>query len=234
MTEITLRSDLKVSFIQQVGSDDMIAAAARVSTTGQTGMAQQGIDGLIGYLLKHRHGSPFECGSMTVAIEAPIFVAREAMRHRIGWGYSETSARYMELQPQFYVPTQERPLSPSGTSARPTFTRLGNEPYAEGVRALTKAYQQSYDDYEYLLSLGWAREMARSVLGTGIYTTWYATANPRSIMHFLGLRTSSENATFPSYPQYEIEQVAQQVEKLFATHWPISHARWHEHGRVAP
>ena len=231
---IKLRNDLNVTCIQQVGDDATIASAARVSTSGVTEASSDGMDGLIGYLMKHRHGSPFEHGSLTVAIEAPIFVAREFMRHRVGWSYSEASARYMDMEPEFYVPTEARPLAPTGSSARPTFTALGKDAYHEGVRAMTRSYENAYGDYEYLLDLGWAREIARGVLGTGIYTSWYATANPRSIMHFLSLRTHSEDAAFVSYPQWEIEQVAQRIEKIFSEKWPITHQKWVANGRVAP
>ena len=234
VADIRLRSDLNVSCIQQIGSDAAIAAAARVSTSGVTSASSDGMDGLINYLLQHRHGSPFEHGSLTVAIEAPIFVAREFMRHRVGWSYSEASARYMDMEPEFYVPSEERPLAPMGSSARPVFAALGREPYIEGVKTLTKSYENAYSDYEYLLDLGWAREVARAVLGTGVYTSWYATANPRSIMHFLSLRTHEEKATFVSYPQWEIERVARSIERVFAEHWPITHAKFVANGRVAP
>lgn len=234
VTDIKLRSDLFVSCVQQVGGDDAIAAAARVSTAGVTAASSEGAEGLINYLMAHRHGSPFEHGSLTVAIQAPIFVAREFMRHRAGWSYSEASARYMDMEPEFYAPREDRPLAPVGSSARPAFALIGKDAYAEGLKTLRLSYESAYRDYEYLLDLGWAREIARGVLGTGIYTSWYATANPRSIMHFLSLRTYEENSTYPSYPQYEIEQVARGIEGIFSEYWPITHAKWMANGRVAP
>lgn len=231
---IQLRSDVSVELVQHVGSDQVIAAAARVSTgaSGEPGAD----DGLIKYLLKHKHGSPFEHGSVTVRVEAPIFVAREWMRHRSGWSYNEESARYKDLDPVFWIPSATRPIIPTGSSARPTFSVCTDPALTDQVQdAMAWSYETSYRSYRALIDAGIAREVARAVLGTGVYTSFYATANPRSVMHFLGLRTHEPfAATFVSYPQWEIEQGARELEKIFAQHWPATYRHWRENGRVAP
>jgi thymidylate synthase (FAD) len=95
-------------------------------------------------------------------------------------------------------------------------------------------YGAAYHCYLESLADGVAKEVAREVLPVGIYSTMYATANARSIMHFLSLRTEDEDATFVSHPQYEIAQVAQEIERLFAQSFPLIHSAWDKNGRVAP
>jgi thymidylate synthase (FAD) len=99
----------------------MIASAARVSTGKDLSeVLNETEDGkLINYLMKHRHGSPFEHNSMTFRISAPIFVFREFHRHRVGWSYNEVSARYKQLDPKFYIYPADRPLIQEGSSAHP-------------------------------------------------------------------------------------------------------------------
>jgi len=109
-------SEISVDVIQQVGSDDMIAAAAWVGTTAgealEKAQAEPGkVGGLIKYLMAHRHGSVFEHGSITFSVHAPIFVWREWHRHRIGFSYNEESGRYKQLEPVFYLPPRERPMA---------------------------------------------------------------------------------------------------------------------------
>ena len=113
--DIQFTSDITVRLIQQCGSDSIIAGAAWVSTSGPEAESKAADDpakvpGLIRYLMKHRHGSPFEHGMLTMCVHAPIFVWREWHRHRIGWAYNEESGRYKTLAPVFYVPPSDRPM----------------------------------------------------------------------------------------------------------------------------
>ena len=85
-----------------------------------------------------------------------------------------------------------------------------------------------------MLDAGVAREVARTVLPVGIYSSMYATCNARALMHFLSLRTKHEDATFPSFPQREIEMVAEKMEACFAELMPLTYAAWQANGRVAP
>lgn len=236
MEDVVFRDDITVSFVQQVGGDLDIVRAARVST-GREGADESpgAVAGLIGYLMKHRHGTPFEHGSLTVRVEAPIFVAREWFRHRIGWSYNETSGRYSLLKPVFWVPKSGRPCA-EGVGFKPARPKLDTVPAveADARRELQVGYAVAWDQYQRMLKAGVAREVARSVLPLGIYTSFYATCNPRSLMHFLSLRTHEPDAERVSYPQAEIEDAARQLEELLRQFWPVTAAAWNANGRTAP
>ena len=235
-----LRNDLPVELVQHVGSDAGIAAAARVSTgTDAEGFTPESLNraadhGLIDFLMRNRHGSPFEHGSMTFRVEAPIFVAREFMRHRIGWSYNEASGRYRELDMDFYAPEPGRPLvqvgKPGAYEFVPAEWTVGNR----ARKSMVAAYGQAATAYQDMLEDGVAKEVARMVLPVGIYTQFYATCNPRSLMHFLSLRTKDDEAKFPSYPMHEIEQVARQMEEHFRALYPSTATCFDANGRVAP
>lgn len=239
MSEIAFRSEPSVDLVQSMGQDSSVVSSARVSVVGAEAAQYEDADatehyGLINYLMVHRHGTPFEHSGMTFRIEAPIFVFREFHRHRVGWGYNEMSGRYTELHPVFHIPAADRPLVNVGTSARPKMAPGTPEQYERLVMRMSAAYGAAYEAYLDALEDGVAKEVAREVLPVGIYSTMYATANMRSVMHFLSLRTEDENATFVSHPQYEIQQVARRIEQIFATTFPLVHAAWDKNGRVAP
>lgn len=238
MTEVILKSTIDVEEIQCVGSDDMIAHAAMVSTRGvlASQMPPDKVPGLIRYLMANRHGTPFEHGSLTIRVHAPIKVWREWHRHRIGWSYNEESGRYKQLDPVFWIAPRERPMiRPMGfKSSRPAFAHATDEEYDLYVESAQRGYQAAYAEYEYMLSLEIDRGLARDVLGVGIFSACYCTANPRSIMAFLELRTDRPEAKRPSKPLWEIDNAAQQLEAIFAARWPIAHAAWVEYGRQAP
>ncbi len=233
---IHYRSDCSLEVFQQVGSDIHIAIAAWQSTDlNPEGKRERDPSKTINYLLKHRHGSPFEEGYLSVNVEAPIFVAREWMRHRVQ-SYSEVSARYVKLLPYFWLPYDDRPLRNVGSSARPIMGD-GDRPdddYLLTTTTLSKVYQVAWDAYEGLEGEGIAREVARAALPVGIYTRFTARLNPRSIMHFLSLRTHDPHAQFISYPQAEIEEPARELEECLKKYWPQTHASFHKNGRVSP
>ncbi len=239
MTEITLTSEITVEEVQHTGDDAMLAHAAMVSTQGVLAggpLPEEKVSGLLNYLMKHRHGTPFEHGSLTVRVHAPIKVWREWHRHRIGWSYNEESGRYKQLDPLFYVPPRDRPMiRPEGfKSARPAFDTATDEEYQDVCDYLRDGYSMAYDIYEKLLRRDVDRGLARDVLGVGIYSACYCTANPRSIMSFLELRTDHPEARRPSKPLYEIRVAADKLEAIFARLWPVTHAAWAENGRMAP
>ena len=236
MTQIVLKSTIGVDYVQHCGGDAVVVAAARVSTLGAASATGQEEAGLIGYLMKNRHGTPFEHGSLTVRVHAPIKVWREWHRHRVGWSYNEESGRYKQLDPVFYVPPPERPMIRPDhfKSSRPDFLAASDGQYRDIVRTLEEGYADSYRRYEELLALGADRGLARDVLGVGIYSACYCTANPRSIMHFLELRTRRDDAARPSRPLWEIANAAGQLEELFAKHWPITYKAWATNGRQSP
>lgn len=239
MTEIIFKSEIDVEEIQCVGDDVTVAHAAMVSTRGL--MTDQGVTpekaaGLINYLMKSRHGTPFEHGMLTVRVHAPIKVWREWHRHRIGWSYNEESGRYKQLEPVFWLPPRERKMiRPTGfKSSRPEFANATDDEYALITESLRRGYQAAYAEYEYMLSLEADRGLARDVLGVGIFSACYCTANPRSIMAFLELRTEREDARRPSKPLWEIASAAGKLEAIFARHWPITYAAFCNNGRMAP
>jgi thymidylate synthase (FAD) len=231
------RSSMTVDLVKHAAEDTDVTFAARVSTQGgetRFNEASEKDAGLINYLMRDRHGSPFEHTSLTFYIEAPIFVAREFMRHRAGWSYNEESGRYKELAPTFYVPADGRPLRQAGKPGAYRF-ELGTYKQWMAVSGdLKRISIEAYSTYQRLLDLGVAREVARMVLPVNIYTSFYATCNARSLMHFLSLRTQRENAAFPSFPQREIEWVAEGMETEFARLMPLTYAAYQENGRVAP
>ncbi|MFF9287494.1 FAD-dependent thymidylate synthase [Streptomyces griseosporeus] len=237
--EPTFRSDVTVELVKHTASDADVLFAARVSTLGEQSLAELQKDperskGLINYLMRDRHGSPFEHNSMTFLISAPIFVFREFMRHRVGWSYNEESGRYRELQPVFYVPGPDRKLVQVGKPGRYEFEQGDVEQASVAYEQMTLAYQEAYDSYRGMLSAGIAREVARAVLPVGLYSSMYATCNARSLMHFLGLRTTHPDATTPSFPQREIEMVGEKMEAAWAELMPLTYAAFNANGRVAP
>jgi thymidylate synthase (FAD) len=236
--EIIFRSDMTVELVKASASDADVIWAARVSTAGEQSLDEIGEDparsaGLINYLARERHGSPFEHTSMTFFISAPIFVFREFMRHRIA-SYNEESGRYRELSPVFYVPDADRKLIQIGKAGAYTFVDGTKEQLEITEAAMKEAYTLAYKQYQVMLDAGIAREVARAVLPVGLYSSMYVTMNARALMNFLSLRTAREGSHFPSYPQREIEMVAEKMEVEFARLMPLTHAAFEKSGRVTP
>lgn len=174
------------------------------------------IQGLINFLYRERHMSPFEHGSMTFFIDTPIFVAREFMRHRT-FSYNETSGRYKELEPRFYLIDSDRPVVQKGKVGAYKFDGGTDEQYGHVFASTTIAYSGAWNAYKNMLDQGVAREVARNVLPVGTMTQFYATANPRNIMQFLLLR-NDDNAL------YEIREVAKVIEEQFAEQMPLTYS----------
>lgn len=238
-TKPSFRSEVTVDLVKHAAGDSDVLWAARVSTAGEQSLEELSKDperskGLINFLMRDRHGSPFEHNSMTFFISAPIFVFREFMRHRVGWSYNEESGRYRELQPVFYVPDATRKLVQEGRPGKYVFVDGTQEQQDLTERAMTESYRQAYEAYQEMLAAGVAREVARAVLPVGLYSSMYATCNARSLMHFLGLRTQHEAAKVPSFPQREIEMVGEKMEEQWARLMPLTHAAFNGNGRVAP
>ncbi len=237
-TELIFTDRITVEYVRHMGDDRALVEAMMVSTKGLDAAesADKAVEGRINFLMEKRHGTPFECSGLTVRVHTPIKVWREWHRHRVGWSYNEESGRYKNLDPVFYVPPRTRPMiRPEGfKSSRPAFDTATDEEYEETVSILKSGYADAYRCYEKMLALQVDRGLARDVLGVGIYSACYCTANPRSIMHFLELRTTEPTAKRPSAPLYEIEVAARQLETIFATHWPITYKAWVKHGRQCP
>jgi thymidylate synthase (FAD) len=236
--EIVFRDDMTVELVKSSASDADVIWAARVSTAGETTLEKVGESsdrdaGLINYLARERHGSPFEHTSMTFFVSAPIFVFREFMRHRIA-SYNEESGRYRELRPVFYIPNKDRKLVQVGKTGAYTFVDGTPEQLDLTVNAIKETCTLAYENYQKILASGVAREVARAVLPVTLYSSMYVTMNARALMNFLSLRTSSPDSHFPSYPQREIEMVAEKMEKHFAELMPMTYAAFQKSGRIAP
>lgn len=240
--EIKYKSTIDVELIQSMGGDYMVVAAAKVSTNGPAARAfatpesVEANKGLINYLVKQRHGTPFEHSALTFFVHAPIFVWREWHRHRIA-SYNEESARYKQLEPIFYLPDRERPMMKvdGWKPGRPKFTRCEDDLVFERLCGNLRAvYEHAYLSYEDNLSLGIDPGLARDCLPVGIYSGCWVTVNPRALMVFLSLRVGEPTAAFPSYPLWEIDIAARAAEQCFAKGWPITHKAFVDNGRVAP
>jgi len=236
--EIVFRDDVTVELVKASANDADVIWAARVSTAGEKSLDDINSDparsaGLINYLARERHGSPFEHTSMTFFVSAPIFVFREFMRHRIA-SYNEESGRYRELSPVFYIPNKSRKLVQTGKTGHYIFVDGTDEQYATTVEAMKDAYRVAYESYQKMLDAGVAREVARAVLPVATYSSMYVTMNARALMNFLSLRTTREGSHFPSYPQREIEMVAEKMEEHFKKLMPMTYEAFEKSGRVAP
>ena len=242
---IEFRSDITVELVRSSAHDSDVLFAARVSTQGEKTLAADQLEGaeteqdvkrnrgLINFLMRDRHGSPFEHNSMTFYVQAPIFVFREFMRHRIA-SYNEESGRYRELNPVFYVPSPQRNLVQVGKPGAYEFLPGTAEQSALVEQQTRDVSLHAFAAYQRMLEAGVAREVARIILPLNIYSSMYVTMNARSLMNFLSLRTKREDSTFPSFPQREIEMAAEQMEDHFATLMPLTHAAFNKNGRVAP
>jgi thymidylate synthase (FAD) len=241
VSEIKFRSDVTVELVRSNAKDSDVLFAARVSTQGEQTLesasagteASERDKGLINYLMRDRHGSPFEHNSMTFYVQAPIFVFREFMRHRIA-SYNEESGRYKELSPVFYVPGPERNLVQIGKTGHYEFIPGSAEQVALVEQEARTTSQQAYESYKRMLEAGVAREVARIVLPLNIYSSMYVTMNSRALMNFLSLRTSREGTHFPSFPQREIEMCAEKMEDAWAELMPYTYEAFNKNGRVAP
>ena len=206
-TPIQFRSDMTVELVRSSAHDSDGLFAARVSTQGEKTLdaAASGAEatdrdrGLINYLMRDRHGSPFEHNSMT-----------------------------------FYVPGAERRLVQIGKPGAYEFVEGTPEQTELAVAESKAAAQFAYDSYQRMLAAGIAREVARGVLPVSTYSSMYVTMNARSLMNFLSLRTKHPESHFPSFPQREIEMVAEQMESFWAELMPLTHAAFQAGGRVAP
>ena len=238
MDEVSFRDDVTVELVRGSASDADVIFAARVSTAGEQSLEDVNGDaerstGLINYLMRERHGSPFEHNSLTFFVRAPIFVWREHMRHRIA-SYNEESGRYRQLEPVFYVPSRERAIQQVGKTGAYEFLPGTPEQYDLIEARMQQSCRDAYSAYIDMLDAGVAREVARMVLPVSIYSSAYVTLNARSLMNFLSLRRKAEGSHFPSYPQREIEMVAERYEDEWARLMPLTHRAFVNNGRVAP
>jgi thymidylate synthase (FAD) len=213
--------------LDAVMADDLsVVNAARVSFGARVEAMDDRNAGLVRFLMRERHGTPFEHNLFRFHIKAPLFVTREWQRHRVG-SFNERSGRYSELPDEFYVPAAEDVRTQVGKPGAYTFESLPDE-LAEQVReGIAASYAESYKRYQELLADDVAKEVARTVLPVGLYTEFYWSLNARSLMNFLSLRNAAA-------AQLEIRVYAEAAEHHFAGAMPVTHASFVEQGRTAP
>ncbi|HEY6584525.1 MAG TPA: FAD-dependent thymidylate synthase [Gaiellaceae bacterium] len=208
-------------------ADDLsVVNGARVSFARHKTEMDDSDAGLIRFLMRERHGTPFEHNSFRFHIRAPIFVAREWFRHRVG-SFNEFSMRYARATDDFYVPAPEDVRTQIGKPGAYSFEAV-SDAVAEVTREeLRRVYETAFETYEKLVELGVARELARAALPVGAYTEFYWTVNARALMNFLSLR-NSETA------QREIRRYAEACEHFFSERMPITYEAFVASGRVSP
>jgi thymidylate synthase (FAD) len=208
-----------------LASDLAVVNAARVSFNASSDEMTERDEGLIRFLMRDTHGSPFEHGYFRFIVKAPIFVVREHHRHRAGHSYNEWSGRYSKLEAEFYVPDYVRTQvgKPGAYSFEPVEPDV-REAAREEIRA---AADDAFAAYERMLEQGVAKEVARMVLPLSMYTKYFWSCNPRSLMHFCSLRNSE-------HAQYEIREYAKAAEGFLERLMPVTHAAFVAGGRTAP
>jgi thymidylate synthase (FAD) len=211
---------------EAMASDLSVVNGARVSFARHKTEMDESDEGLIRFLMRDRHGTPFEHNAFRFHIRCPIFVAREWFRHRIG-SFNEFSMRYARATDEFYLPAPEDVRTQVGKPGSYSFEPVPDEVAETTREELQAVYESAYAAYERLVELGVARELARCVLPVGAYTEFYWTVNARALMNFVSLR-AAETA------QREIRRYAEAVEAFFAERMPVTHAAFVAAGRVAP
>jgi thymidylate synthase (FAD) len=208
-------------------ADDLsVVNGARVSFARRKTEMDDSDAGLIRFLMRDRHGTPFEHNAFRFHVRCPIFVAREWFRHRVG-SFNEFSMRYARATDDFYVPEPEDVRSQVGKPGAYSFEPVADE-LAEATREELRAvYETAFATYERLVEQGVARELARAVMPVGAYTEFFWTVNARSLMNFVSLR-AAETA------QREIRRYAEAVESFLAERMPVTHEAFVANGRVAP
>jgi len=208
-------------------ADDLsVVNGARVSFARRKEEMDESDEGLVRFLMRDRHGTPFEHNSFRFHVRTPIFVAREWFRHRVG-SFNEFSMRYAKATDDFYVPEPEDVRTQVGKPGAYSFDPVSPEVAETTREELQAVYAAAYAAYEKLVELGVARELARCALPVGAYTEFFWTVNARALMNFLSLR-AAETA------QREIRRYAEACEVFFAEKMPVTHAAFIANGRVAP
>jgi len=207
-----------VRVIDYMGDDAAICQAARVSY-GKGTKAVSNDEGLIRYLMRHWHSTPFEMCEIKLHVKLPVFVARQWIRHRTA-NVNEYSARYSILDREFYIP------APDALAAQSTVNNQGRGELLEGEEAarvleiLKGDAMRAYDNYESMLSQegqkGLARELARMNLPANIYTQWYWKVDLHNLFHFLRLRADA-------HAQYEIRVYAETICEIVADWVPLAY-----------
>ena len=210
-----------------VMADDLsVVNGARVSFARRKEEMDESDEGLIRFLMRERHGTPFEHNAFRFHVRCPIFVAREWFRHRVG-SFNEFSMRYARASDEFYVPDADDVRTQVGKPGSYSFEPVSDELAEQTREKLQEVYDAAYQTYEELVEAGVAREVARAALPVGAYTEFYWTVNARSLMNFISLR-NSETA------QREIRRYAEACERFLEEQMPVTYAAFVANDRTAP
>ncbi len=209
-----------------MATDLSVVNAARVSFARRKEEMDESDEGLIRFLMRDRHGTPFEHNSFRFHIRTPLFVAREWFRHRIG-SFNEFSMRYARATDEFYIPEPEDVRSQVGKPGAYSFEPVSDELAETAREELRAVYEAAYAAYERLVEAGVARELARAAIPVGAYTEFYWTVNARALMNFVSLRAADT-------AQREIRRYADACELFLAEKMPVTHASFVASDRVAP
>jgi thymidylate synthase (FAD) len=206
-----------VRVIDYMGDDAAICQAARVSY-GKGTKSVQNDEGLIRYLMRHWHSTPFEMCEIKLHVKLPVFVARQWIRHRTA-NVNEYSARYSILDREFYIPAPEQLAAQSVINNQGRGEALTEAEAARVLDILKSDAAQCYDHYQEMISddgkQGLARELARMNLPANIYTQWYWKVDLHNLFHFLRLRADT-------HAQYEIRVYADAIAKVVADWVPAA------------
>jgi len=227
MSEVQFSSDMSVESLGHLGDDTTPLVAAWTSTYDSEEIQKRLQDdkrtrGFRKYLIREKHLVPFEHQVMTFRIDAPIFVTRQILKHRIS-SISEESGRYSELRPKFWVPGKGRAVKQVGKTGDYEFVR-DEETQFKAFLSTRRSSLRAWEEYRLLINSGVAKEVARTLLPVNIYSSMVITMNTRSLWNFFDLRTRAGS----SKPQAEIEQVAQQMQALWKEAYPLTYKAWHE------
>ena len=213
-----------VRVIDYMGDDAAICQAARVSY-GKGTKSVQNDEGLIRYLMRHWHSTPFEMCEIKLHVKLPVFVARQWIRHRTA-NVNEYSARYSILDREFYIPAEDALAAQSVINNQGRGAALSGEEADRVLRYLRDDAARCYDHYEEMISvegqMGLARELARMNLPANIYTQWYWKVDLHNLFQFLRLRADS-------HAQYEIRVYADEICKIVADWVPFAYAAFEDY-----
>ena len=223
-TAIPVLDHGSVRVIDYMGDDAAICQAARVSY-GKGTKSVQNDEGLIRYLMRHWHSTPFEMCEVKLHVKLPVFVARQWIRHRTA-NVNEYSARYSILDREFYIPAPEHLAAQSVVNNQGRGAALEGEEAARVLEILKTDANRAYDHYEAMISqdgqLGLARELARMNLPANIYTQWYWKVDLHNLLHFLRLRADA-------HAQYEIRVYADAICKVVADWVPFAYKAFEDY-----